>query len=295
MKCFYGMFLKAVFDERGAVNRLEEKYRCLERFILEKGGSGVVVAFSGGVDSSTLTAVAHRLLGDRVVAVTASSATYPPEELEVAAQMAKEIGVKHMVVGSDELSMEEFCRNPENRCYYCKGHLLDRLLKVAEELGFKAVFEGTNLSDLEGHRPGFQAVRERPNVFSPWVEAGFTKDEIRTLAGKMGLSVADKPSYACLSSRIPFGERITEERLKRVWRAEHVVKVFTGARQVRVRDHNGLARIEVDGKERKLFFNEQVMDKLISELKSLGFNYVTLDLEGYRSGSMLHTLKLEEA
>lgn len=277
------------------MNRCEEKYRWLKRFILEKGGGGVVIAFSGGVDSSTLTAVTYRLLGDRVVAVTASSPTYPPEELEAAAQVAGEIGVKHMVVESDELSVEEFCKNPENRCYYCKGHLLDRLLRVADELGFKVVFEGTNLSDLNGHRPGFQAVEERGNVFSPWVEARFTKEEVRAIAKKLGLSVADKPSYACLSSRIPFGERITKERLKRVWMAERAVKTLTKARQVRVRDHDDLARIEVDVTERKLFFSEDVMDKVASELKRLGFKFVTVDLEGYCSGSMLRTLKREKA
>lgn len=270
---------------------LDEKYEKLRRFILDKGKDGVVIAFSGGVDSSTLAAICQDLLGEKAVAVTAASPTYPAEEIEEAKRVAREIGIRHVLVESDELSNEDFVRNPENRCYYCKRELLNCLQGVADMLGFKAIFEGTNFSDLSGHRPGFQAVRERSNVYSPWAENEITKEEIRMLAKRLGLSTHDKPALACLASRIPFGERITKERLSRVGRAEQIIKQISGVKQLRVRDHNGLARIEVDREERKLLLNIEVMDKIASELKRLGFKFVTLDLEGYRTGSMLNTLK----
>lgn len=270
---------------------LEAKYEKLRRFIEEKGRDGVVIAFSGGVDSSTLAAVCREVLGERAVAATAKSPIYPPEEMEFAKSVAREIGIRHIVVETNELSNESFIRNPENRCYFCKRELLERLQGLAEELGFKAVFEGANFSDLSGHRPGFNAVKEMENVYSPWAENGFTKEEIRTLARKLGLSVHDRPSLACLASRIPFGESITEERLIRVGRAEQLVRKISGVKQLRVRDHNGLARIEVGRDERSLLFDTEVMDRISEGLKQLGFKYVTLDLEGYRTGSMLATIE----
>jgi len=266
---------------------LDEKYEKLRHFILEKGKDGVIIALSGGVDSSTLAAICHDVLKERAVAVTAKSPTYPSEEMNEAKRIAKEIGIKHYIVETDELSNEEFIRNPENRCYYCKKELLDCLQDLAQRLRFKAIFEGTNFSDLSGHRPGFQAIKERENVFSPWAENEFTKEEIRTLAQKLEISVHDKPSLACLASRIPFGEWVTAERLNRVGRAEQLIKKISGVRQLRVRDHNGLARIEVGRDERNLLFNVGIMDKVADELKQLGFKFVTLDLEGYRTGSML--------
>jgi len=270
---------------------LDEKYEKLRHFIQEKGKDGVIIALSGGVDSSTLAAICRDVLGERAVAVTAKSPTYPPEELDEAKRIAKEIGIKHYVVETDELSNEYFVKNPENRCYYCKKELLDRLQDLVQRLGFKAIFEGTNFSDLGGHRPGFKAIKERENVFSPWAENEFIKEEIRTLSRKLGLSIHDKPALACLASRIPFSEHITEGRLNRVGKAERLVKEISGVRQLRVRDHNGLARIEVGRNERSLLFNIEVMDKIASELKRLGFRFVTVDLEGYRTGSMLDTIK----
>jgi uncharacterized protein len=270
---------------------LDEKYEGLRRFIREKGKGGVVVALSGGVDSSTLAAVCHDVLGKRAIAVTAKSPTYPPEEMDEAKRIAKEIGIEHYIVETYEMADENFIRNPENRCYYCKKELLNRLHDVARGLGFMVVFEGTNLSDLGGHRPGFKAIEETDNAFSPWVENEFGKEEIRTLAKKMGLSFYDKPSLPCLASRIPFGEQISEDRLNRIRRAEQLIKKIVGVRQVRVRDHNGLARIEVGRDERELFLNIGIMDKVAVELKKLGFRFVSMDLEGYRTGSMLATLK----
>lgn len=270
---------------------LDEKYEKLRRFIQEKGRNGVIIALSGGVDSSTLAAICNEVLRERAVAVTAKSPTYPPEEMDEAKRIAKEIGIKHYTVEPDELSNESFTRNPENRCYYCKKELLDCLQDLALKLGFTTIFEGTNFSDLSGHRPGFQAIKERRNVFSPWAENEFSKEEIRTLSQKLGLSVYDKPALACLASRIPFGEQITEERLKRAGKAEKLIKEISGVRQLRVRDHNGVARIEVGRNERNLLLNIEIMDKIASELKRLGFKFVTMDLEGYRTGSMLDAIK----
>ncbi len=266
---------------------MRENLDKLTQFIEEKGRGGVAVAFSGGVDSSTLAALCHHLLGERAVAATAKSPTYPSDELREARKVAREIGVRHYVIDTDELSNDDFARNPENRCFYCKRELLDRLKGLAQELGLEAVFEGTNFGDLGGHRPGFSAVRELKNVFSPWVEAGFTKQEIRALARELGLSVHDKPSLACLASRIPFGGRITRERLERIGRAERLVKSVSGVRQVRVRDHNRLARIEVGRDERNLVLDLDTMDEIAAGLRQLGFDFITLDMEGYRTGSMV--------
>jgi uncharacterized protein len=269
---------------------LNSKLKLLKEFILEKGKDGVVIAFSGGVDSSTLAALSHELLGEKATAVIAQSPTYTSEELKDAKKTAKDIGIKLYVIETNELANENFSKNPENRCYYCKKELLQALINFANELGFKAVFEGTNLSDLSDHRPGFKAVKEAKNVFSPWMINGFSKNEIRQVAKTMGLRVHDKPALACLASRIPFNEKITAEKLRRIDKAEQAVKTITGVKQVRVRDHNGLARIEVGKSERELLCNLVVQDKINNELKQLGFKYVTVDLAGYQTGSMLRTL-----
>jgi uncharacterized protein len=266
------------------------KLESLKHFIEEKGKRGVVIAFSGGVDSSTLAAVSHTVLGMKAVAVIAHSPTYTAEELMDAKKIAADIGIKLYMVETNELENPDFNKNPENRCYFCKKELLERLSNFAQELGFKAVFEGTNFSDLNDHRPGFKAVQEVKDVYSPWMINGFTKDEIRQVAKQMGLSVHDKPALACLASRIPFNEKITAEKLSRINMAEQAVKMLTGVKQVRVRDHNGLARIEVSKAERALFCSVDVLETVAFELKKLGFKYVTFDLEGYQSGSMLKTL-----
>jgi uncharacterized protein len=266
---------------------LSQKYDDLISFIEEKGCEGVVIAFSGGVDSSTLAAICRKVLGERVVAATAKSVTYPQEELADARRVAEEIGLKHYIFETNELCDHDFVRNPENRCYYCKKVMLHELRSLADQLGLKSVFEGTNFSDLGSHRPGFKAVTESSNVFSPWVATGFTKVEIRTLAKQTGLPVHSKLALACLASRIPYGERITKEKLERVGKAEAVVRRISGVRELRVRDHNGLARIEVGRNERTLLFSEEIMDKISKELKELGFKFVAFDMEGYRTGSML--------
>ena len=282
--------LRKGFSEVKKTGCLDEKLAELSGFILTKGRRGVAVAFSGGVDSSTLAALCYSILGKKAVAVTAKSPTYTPEELQEAEAVAKHIGIAHYIVETDEMLDENFSRNPENRCYYCKKALLKRLKETASKLGCETVFEGTNYSDLATHRPGYLAVKETQQVYSPWAETRFTKEEIRYVARKLGLPNADKPANACLASRIPYYEKITPERLERISKAERQIRALTGITQVRVRDHNGIARIEVEKTQRERFFNIEVLDQVARELKALGFTFVTLDVEGYKQGSMLLTL-----
>jgi uncharacterized protein len=269
------------------LEKLNRKTDALKAYIAEKGKDGAVIAFSGGVDSSTLAALSLQVLGDRAVAVTAESATFTTRELADAKKTARDIGIKQYITQINELDHEAFAANPPDRCYHCKKELLKKLVVFANAHGFRAVFDGTNLTDLSGHRPGYKAVQEAEGVYSPLVAAGFTKDEVRELAKTLGLNVHDKPPQACIATRIPYHERITTERLKRVAESEEAIRKIVPVQQLRVRDHNGLARIEVGQLERKLFYNADVMEMVALQLKRLGFKYVALDLEGYRSGSML--------
>jgi pyridinium-3,5-biscarboxylic acid mononucleotide sulfurtransferase len=272
------------------MDNLNNKLKKLKAYIAEVGKDGVAIAFSGGVDSSTLAAITHQVLGEKAVAVTAQSATYTSEELADAKKVAAEIGIKLYLIKTNELENPDFAQNPENRCYYCKTELLQTIVKMAHEHGLKSVFEGTNASDLNEHRPGFKAVQEVKDVYSPWKINYFIKQEIRKIARQMGLSVNDKPPLACLASRIPYNMQITAEKLRRIEKAEVEIKKLVAVKQLRVRDHNGLARIEVNKDERSKLCNLKVIDAIVSALKKLGFVYVTFDLEGYRSGSMLETL-----
>jgi len=267
---------------------LDHKLEELRQFIADKGRNGAVIAYSGGVDSATLAALCLQVLGNKAVAVIAHSPTYTAEEMREAKILAHQIGIQLFVTLTSELENEDFARNPENRCYYCKKELLQKLLLFGREHNLAVVFEGTNLSDLSTHRPGFQAVQETAGVYSPWVACKFGKDEIRQIAKTLGLSVSDKPSQPCLASRISYNERITAERLKRVEAAEQAIRKIVAVKVLRVRDHGEIARIEVGESERSLFFDVEVLDNVAGALKKLGFKYVTFDLEGYRSGSMLH-------
>ena len=247
----------------------------------------VAIAFSGGVDSSTLLALTAEVLGrERVVAVTASSPTTPSRDLEDARKFAEMIGVRHEFIELNELEDENFRKNPPNRCYFCKRMLLSKITEFARNEGIQAVFEGTNADELRGHRPGFRAIAEFENVYSPWAMFGITKDEIREIARKMGYEFADKPSMACLSSRIPFGMEIDKEKLIKIDAAENLIIAIAGVRQVRVRDFQEYAVIEVGREERDRLFSPDVADRIVEELRKLGYRNVLMDLEGYRTGKL---------
>ncbi len=245
---------------------------------------GAVVAFSGGTDSALVAAVAARALGPRALAVTAVSPSLPPGELEEARRLARHAGIRHRTVRTHEVEREAYLANGPDRCYHCKSELYGTLERVAEEEGLPAVVSGANLEDLGDYRPGLAAARER-GVRHPLVEAGFTKAEVREAARELGLPSWDKPASACLSSRIGHGVRITVEELSRVGRAERALKKL-GFRQVRVRVHGDLVRVEVEAGEVARLAQPAVRKRALEVLKGLGYRYVTLDLEGFRSGSM---------
>jgi uncharacterized protein len=246
---------------------------------------GILVAFSGGVDSSVVAAIAHDALGSDAVACTARSETLPESELDEARRVATEIGVRHEEVTFSELDSEAFVENGEDRCYHCRTMRLSAMYDRARELGIPVVCDGTNASDPGGgHRPGLQAVDEL-DAHSPLLEHDITKAEVREVARHYDLSVADKPSMACLSSRIPTGLEVTEERLSRIEKAERLLREW-GFDQFRVRDHDGLARIEVGADELPAALTPEFARTVREHVADLGFEHVTLDLEGYRTGSV---------
>jgi len=259
------------------------------RDIISSLGS-VVVAYSGGVDSTLLLKVAHDQLGGRAIAVTAVSPSLPREEREQATRMAEEMGAELILVESDELDDPNYVANPPDRCYHCKSILFDELLHIARQTGFAYVVDGCNYDDLGDHRPGIQAAREL-GVRSPLMEAELTKSDIRALSRRLGLPVWDKPSAACLASRIPYGTPITEESLEQIAEAERFLHGL-GMTQVRVRHHGDIARIEVDAESMPLLIERG--SQIASHLRELGFAYVTADLEGYRTGSMNETLPQQD-
>jgi len=267
--------------------RLQEKMEILKSRLAEM--RSVVVAFSGGVDSTFLLKVAHQVLGGNVIAVTAKSNTYPEREFKEAGDFIKSLGIRQVVITSNEMEIDGFSGNPPNRCYFCKKELFSRIVEAASQNNIKYVLDGSNVDDLEDYRPGKQALDEL-GILSPLREAGMAKEDIRILSRELMLPTWDKPAFACLASRFPYGHKITGEKLEMVDKAEQYL-IEQGFRQVRVRHHGDVARIEVLQNERRSFFDVDLMDRVYSRLKEIGFVYVALDMKGYRTGSMNETLK----
>jgi len=244
----------------------------------------VLVAISGGVDSAVMAALAHEALGNQAIAVTFESPLTPPGELEDARASARVIGIRHRVESTDELALAAVAANPQDRCYYCKQFRFTEAQKLAEKLGLAAVIDGTTKSDMGQHRPGLRALQNL-GVVSPLLEAGITKADTRQLARHFGLPVAEKPSNSCLATRIPYGEPLTIERLRRIAKAEQAIQELTKVQTLRVRDHGQIARIEVAANDLRQLTDLAVAERVVQRLRKLGYRYVTLDLAGYRFGS----------
>jgi uncharacterized protein len=268
------------------MDKVDKKYSRLKEIIAESGS--LAVAYSGGTDSNFLLSAAYGVLGDKLIAVTAQSESYPEEEFIEARRRAEKLGVKHIVIESSELDIDNFSDNPPRRCYYCKGELFREIARVADEFNIKHIADGANYDDRSDFRPGIKAADEL-GVLHPLMEAELTKEDIRRLSKKMGLETWDKPAAACLASRIPYGEKITERKLDMVKKAERYIRGL-GIRQVRVRHHSNTARIEVPPQEINKLLKPGLREGIVKEFKKIGYIYVTADLEGFRSGSMNEVL-----
>lgn len=267
------------------MDALREKQSRLKALL--RGTNGIAVAFSGGVDSTFLLAAAQEVLGDRVLAVTAQSCSFPKRELEETIAFCSRRGIRQIVVQTEEMQLEAYRQNPKNRCYHCKRELFSKILQIAAENSIAVVAEGSNLDDLGDYRPGLTAVAEL-GVRSPLREAALTKDEIRQLSQEMGLPTWDKPSFACLASRVPYGEEISAKKLGMVERAEQLL-LGLGFRQMRVRIHGNIARIEVLPEDFEALLCQR--EQILTAFRSFGFSYICMDLQGYRTGSMNETLQ----
>jgi uncharacterized protein len=268
-------------------SELETKSKKLKEILKSMGK--VVVAFSGGVDSTLLLKVAQDTLGDMsVLAVTAVSPLYPERELAGVKKLIQIFGARHRLIQSNELEIPGFSKNPTDRCYYCKSKLFGELQNLAREEGTSFVIEGSTLDDDNDHRPGRTAIQEL-GIRSPLKEADFTKAEVRELSKSLGLPTWDKPSFACLASRFPYGEEITEQGLRMVDQAEDFL-FGLGFKQVRVRHYGNLARIEILKEEMERLLDSSLREKVVSYLRGMGYRYITLDLQGFRSGSMNEVL-----
>ena len=250
----------------------------------------VIVAFSGGTDSSVVAALAHKALGHKSLAVTVDSPLLPSSELEVAERVAEQIGVKHLVIKLNELEVPSFSSNPPDRCYLCKKFRFEKLRELAAENDFRTIVDGTNLSDLGEYRPGLKAAKEL-GVYSPLLEAGLSKEDVRRVAQLLGFTTAGKPAATCLATRIPYNRRLTTTQLARIDKAESYIRSITGVKVLRVRAHGNLTRIEVGAGEQNLFHDTEISSQVVQRLKELGYEFVTLDLEGYKSGSFDYRLQ----
>jgi uncharacterized protein len=267
---------------------IKQKYEVLKKYILKL--ENLAIAFSGGVDSTFLLKTTHDLLGQKVIAVTAKSCSFPQRELNEAIAFCKKESITHIICNSEELDIEGFSHNPTNRCYLCKKELFSKIWNIAKEKKINNVAEASNIDDNNDYRPGFIAISEL-NVKSPLCYANLTKDEIRILSKKLGLSTWDKQSFACLSSRFPYGEKITSKALSMIDKAEQVL-LDIGLKQVRVRHHKNLARIETDENGIKILMDKNNREEIYKKLKDLGYVYISVDLLGYRTGSMNETLNI---
>jgi len=267
----------------------KQKYETLKQYICDLGN--IIVAFSGGVDSTFLLKTAHDVLAGKVTAITARSHSFPQRELNEAVKFCKKENVRHIICDSQELNIEGFSNNPVNRCYLCKKELFSKIWTVAREKGIKYVVEASNADDDNDYRPGLKAVSEH-GIKSPLRYAKLTKNEIRSLSRKLGLPTWNKQSFACLSSRFPYGEQITPQRLSMIDIAEQLL-LDMGMRQVRVRYHGNLARIETDELGFSILMKRGQRRKVHEQFKKIGFTYTALDILGYRTGSTNETLLTE--
>lgn len=258
----------------------------LVEWFLQTDEEAAMVALSGGVDSAIVALAAKKALGDRAVAITADYKTLAEEELETARRVAKEIGIHHKIIEYNELENSQFVRNDKMRCYHCRMELGHHLVKEAKNSGITLIVDGTNIDDLTDYRPGIKALREN-GIKSPMVELEINKIEIRKIAEQYGLSIYNKPSNACLASRIPTGSKVTYEKLKRIEQGEIIVKTIFGVHQVRVRDHGDIARVEIGKEELAKIFDVTKLGLLDGELKKIGFKFVSIDAAGYRSGKLV--------
>jgi len=269
------------------MTELSSKLGSLEKILSDM--QSVLIAYSGGTDSTFLLKIAATVLGDKAIAVTASSETYTPQELLDAKKNAETIGAQHIIVYTNELNDPNFSSNPPDRCYYCKKELFTKLTGLLKRHGLKFIVDGSTRDDERDFRPGMRAVVEF-GVRSPLKEAGFAKDDIRKLSKEMNLPTWDKPPLPCLSTRFPYGTQITKEKVLRVGRAEEFLAGF-GIRQLRVRDHGSVARIEVQRADMPIFLDEEISNLIAEKFKMLGYAYVSLDIQGYKMGSMNEPLK----